>query len=256
MILGNAPLAQQIGRSVVASGGVKAHGVIITKVSLPHTLLRLPPGLYNRRVLKRFHVEILHLALDDVFSSRALEKIVKANLYQDRLGGQIGHDEYHFDNNSFERSYAYIEEQRALTISSLVNNDVLSAWSAFGRLTHTAQDFYAHSNYIELWLARQPDGMSPAPSDVHPMDPNLLHTPALRSGKVYVLEALTMIHPIRSFVMPFLPRDSHAWLNIDSPERGSNFKYVFQAAIKRTKIEFERTTRDLPQDLFAQFVDK
>ena len=74
------------------------------------------------------------------------------------MRGQIGHDEYHFDNNAFEKSYAYIEEQRALTISSLMANDVFSAWSAFGRLTHTVQDFYSHSNYVDLWLSRQPEG--------------------------------------------------------------------------------------------------
>ena len=119
-------------------------------------------------MLKPFHVEMMQLALGDKFSARALEKIIAANLYQDRLRGQIGHDEYHFDNNAFEKSYAYIEEQRALTISSLMANDVSSAWSAFGRLTHTAQDFYAHSNYIDLWLARQPEGAHPTPPEVDP----------------------------------------------------------------------------------------
>jgi hypothetical protein len=206
-------------------------------------------------MLQRFHVEILHLSLDDLFSRQALQKIIKANLYQDRLRGQIGHDEYHFDNNAFDESYAYIEEQRALTISSLMANDVPSAWAGFGRLTHAAQDFYAHSNYIELWLARQPDGKNPAASEVEAMDLDLLYFPALRSGKVYVLEVLTMILPLKPIVMPLLPRDSHAWMNIDSPERGPTFKYVFQAAVKRTKVEFDRTTRDLPQDLFALFVD-
>src|SRR6266496_1179055 len=95
---------------------------------------------YNRQMLPSVHMEMLHLALDEKFSPRALKQIIAANLYQDRPGGQIGHDEYHFDNNAFEKSYAYIEEQRALTISSLVANDAPSAWSAFGRLTHTAQD--------------------------------------------------------------------------------------------------------------------
>ena len=66
---------------------------------------------------------MMHLALDDKFSSRALNKIIKANLNQDRLRGQIGHDEYHFDNNAFGKSYAYIEEQQARTVSSLIAND-------------------------------------------------------------------------------------------------------------------------------------
>lgn len=205
-------------------------------------------------MLRPFHIEMMHLALDDRFGPRALDKIIKANLNQDRLLGQIGHDEYHFDNNAFEKSYAYIEEQRALTVSSLLANDVRSAWSAFGRLTHTAQDFYAHSNYIGLWLAQQPETV--APQEVDPMDVDLINSPALRSGKVYWLEALTFIPPLKPLIMPLLPRDAHGWMNLDAPERGPNFKYAFQAAVKRTNIEFEKTTRELSQDVVARFLDK
>jgi hypothetical protein len=135
-------------------------------------------------------------------------------------------------------------------------NDAPSAWAAFGRLTHTAQDFYAHSNYIDLWLARQTDGAIPTPSEVDALDPHLINTPALRSGKVYFLELLTLILPLKPLVMPFLPHDAHAWMNLDSPAQGPNFKYAFQAAVKRTKIEFERTTKDLPEELLVLFVDR
>jgi len=207
-------------------------------------------------MLQQFHVEMMHLSLGEKFSSRALEKIIKANVNQDRLRGQIGHDEYHFDNNAFEKSYAYIEEQRALTVSSLMANDVPSAWSAFGRLTHTAQDFYAHSNYIDLWLSCQPDGAIPTPPEVDPLGPDLIDTRALRSGKVYFLEILTLILPLKPLVMPFLPRDAHGWMNLDSPKQGPNFDFALQAAVKRTKIEFEKTTKGLPEDLLGLFVDK
>jgi hypothetical protein len=206
-------------------------------------------------MLTTFHIEMMHLALGDKVSPRALENMIAANLHQDRLQGQIGHDEYHFDHNAFEKSYAYIEEQRALTVSSLMANDAPSAWAAFGRLTHTAQDFYAHSNYIPLWLARRPQGAPPAPSEVEPIDPDLIHSPELRSGKVYWLEVLTMIFPLKPLIMLLLPRDSHAWMNIDSPERGPHFPYAFQAAVKRTAIEFKRTTKDLPEDVVRLFVD-
>jgi hypothetical protein len=207
-------------------------------------------------VLKPFHIDIMHLALEDVFSLRALEKMIEANVKQDSLSGLIGHDEYHFDNNAFEKSYAYLEEQRALTVSALTANDAPSAWSAFGRLTHTAQDFYAHSNYIELWLSCQQGEGILTPAEVDPLDPNLINSPALRSGKVYFLEGLTLIPPLKPLVMPLLPRDAHAWMNLDAPERGPNFKYAFQAAIKRTLIEFERTTKKLPKDLLGLFLDK
>ena len=209
---------------------------------------------YNLKMLRQYHIEIMHLALDHVFSPRALKKALKANLNQDRLRGQIGHPEYHFDHNAFEKSYAYIEEQRALTVSSLMANDLPAAWSAFGRLTHTAQDFYAHSNYIGLWLSRRSGSVNP--SDVDPMDLDIIHSGALRSGKVYLLEALTFILPLRPLVMPLLPRDAHGWMNLDSPERGPDFQYAFHAAVKRTKIEFENTTKDLPDGLCALFVDK
>src|SRR4026208_738308 len=109
---------------------------------------------YNQTImLTKYHIEILSDALADCFSSRALSAISKANVNQDSLSGQFGHDEFHFDNNAFEKSYAYIEKQRALTVSSLQKADADSAWAAFGRFLHTAQDFYAHSNYVTLWIA-------------------------------------------------------------------------------------------------------
>ncbi len=207
-------------------------------------------------MLKEFHVEIMHLALGDVFSPRALRKIIAANLHQDRLRGQIGHPEYHFDQNAFEESGAYIEEQRALTVSALVAGDGSAAWSAFGRLTHTVQDFYAHSNYIDLWLSLHANGGTLAPGEVDPLHPELIASPALHSGKVYVLELLTLIPILGPFFLPLVPRDSHAWMNIDSPARGKNFRYALHAAVKRTRIEFERTSQNLPRELFTLFIDK
>ena len=212
---------------------------------------------YNRTImLEEYHVKIVQQALGTIFSEKALAKIIEANLYQDRLAGQIGHDEYHFGNNAFEKSYAYLEEQRALVISSLMSNDPPSAWAAFGRLTHTAQDFYAHSNYIDMWLARQLEGRRPEPSTIDPIEPDLLHSPALVSGKIYPLEILSYIKFLKPLVIQLLPRDSHAWMNIDSPERGFQFDYVMQAAVKRTSIEFEATTKDLGRELVSLFADK
>jgi hypothetical protein len=207
-------------------------------------------------MLQKFHVEMMQLALEDQFSTRALERIIAANLYQDRIRGQIGHDEYHFDNNAFEKSYAYIEEQRALTIASLMANEAPSAWSAFGRLTHTAQDFYAHSNYVSLWLARQAEGAPPAPPEIDPVDLQVIHAETLHSGRIYPLELLSFVPFLKPLVMPLLPRDAHGWMNLDSPERGPEFEYAFQAALKRTKIEYETTTQGLPDEVQRLFLDK
>ena len=208
-------------------------------------------------MLKPYHIEMTRLAVGEQFSPKALEKITDANLYQDRILAQIGHDEYHFDGSAFEKSYQYVEEQRALTISSLVRNDTPSAWSAFGRLTHAVQDFYSHSNYIDLWLASHSNGTLPPPSEIDPVDPDLLDTPGLRSGTIYLpLEAFYHFHWLRPLLLRILPRDSHAWMNLDSPKQGPNFAYAFQAGVKRTKLEFEKTIRDLPQVFFGLFLDK
>jgi hypothetical protein len=208
-------------------------------------------------MLTQYHIEIMLNALGGRFSPRAIAAVINANIYQDRIAGQLGHDEFHFDNNAFEKSYAYIEEQRALTVSSLNKNDARSAWAAFGRMTHTLQDFYAHSNYITLWIDRFDRGALPAPPEVDPLDPSLIHSPDLRSGKTYYpFEFLYFHRYTRKFSLRILPRDSHAWMNLDSPEQGFKFDYAMQAAIQRTVIEYEKTTFDFSDGLCRLFLDK
>ena len=165
-------------------------------------------------MLTQYHIEIMLNAFGTRFSPRAMSAIISANIYQDRISGQFGHDEFHFDNNAFEKSYAYIEEQRALTISALRKQDVHAAWAAFGRMTHTLQDFYAHSNYITLWLARFEGQTPPASSEVDPVDLDLIHSPDLHSGKTYYpFEFLYFMRGTKKFSLRILPRDSHAWMN-------------------------------------------
>ena len=196
-------------------------------------------------------------ALGDRFSPRAMSAIIHANVNQDRLSGQVGHDEFHFDNNAFEKAYTYIEEQSTLTILSLHKNDVLSAWSAFGRMTHTLQDFYAHSNYITLWLACLNGQALPPSSEVDPVDLTLIQHPDLRSGKVYLpFEILYFIRSTREFSLRILPKDSHAWMNLDSPEQGFKFDYAMQAAIKRTVIEYEKMTSGFSDEMCKLFLDR
>jgi hypothetical protein len=208
-------------------------------------------------MLTQYHIEIMLASLGDRFSTRAMSTISYANINQDRIAGQFGHDEFHFDNNAFGKSYAYIEEQRALVVSSLRSGDAGTAWKAFGRMTHTQQDFYAHSNYITLWLDRFAGQAPPPPPEVDPMDPNLIDSPDLRSGKVYFpFELLYFFRGTKAFSLRILPKDSHAWMNLDTPAQGIKFHYAIQAAIKRTVIEFEKTTEGFSEEMFQLFLDK
>jgi hypothetical protein len=207
-------------------------------------------------MLAKYHIAITRKALEAHFSTGALEVIVSANLGQDSLTGQIGHDEFHFDNNAFEASYAFIEEQRAHTLSALQDGNAPDSWAAFGRLTHSAQDFYAHSNYVDLWLAQHEGHSPPPPSEIAPIMDELLHSPKLHSGKIYYpLEVFSFVPLLKHLVIPLLPRDSHAWMNLDSPERGERFAYAFEAAVKRTKHEFDRTVAGLSSSHVALFTD-
>ena len=208
-------------------------------------------------MLTQYHIEIMLASLGERFSARAMSVIVQANVNQDRIAGQIGHDEFHFDNNAFEKSYAYIEEQRALVISSLNSGDANSAWQALGRMTHTQQDFYAHSNYITLWFSPFDKQTLPPPPEVDPMDPSLIHSPDLRSGKVYLpFELLYFFRSTHAFALRILPKDSHAWMNLDTPEQGFKFDYAMQAAVKRTAIEYEKTTLGFSEEMCQLFLDR
>jgi len=198
-----------------------------------------------------YHRDITVQALSNHFSSQALEDVISGNLGQDHwLRGQIGHPEYHFDQNAFRKSKDYIEHNRLIVRSALEAGEPVTARKALGRLTHAAQDFYAHSNYIPRWLSRFPEGGRPSPEDVDPLDGSLLDGPELRSGKIYFpLEPLAWIPGLGRLVTPLLPRDSHAWMNLDSPERGPGFDYAFFAAVKRTRLEYELTVDPLPSGL-------
>jgi len=178
-----------------------------------------------------------------------------ANVKQDQFWtGFFGHDEFHCDNNAFAKTHAYIESQRALAIESLKKKDVVSAWQAFGRMTHSVQDFYAHSNYISLWLNLFDGKTPPPPAEVDPVYPSLIQSPSLRSGKVYYpIELLYFLEKTKAFALRILPKDSHAWMNLDTPAQGFTFEYAMQAAIKRTRLEYEKTIHGLSRELVALF---
>ena len=201
------------------------------------------------------HEEMTRESLGEHFSPRALEIIIAANRKQDAIRGQIGHDEFHFDNNAIEKGLRYINEQRGFVLASLLSPGVLSAWIAFGRLTHTAQDFYSHTNYISLWLDQHPD-TPPTPPEIDPVQKSLLRSPSLHSGKIYLpMDALYFVPFLRKFALKLLPEDSHGKMNLDSPAQGPRFEYARAAAVKRTQHEFDLLKKILPPDLFAKFTD-
>ncbi len=207
-------------------------------------------------MLVPIHEEMTREALSPHFSPRALEIIIAANRKQDSLRNQIGHDEIHFDNNAIEKGHRYINEQRGYVLATMMGQGVLSAWIAFGRLLHTAQDFYSHTNYISMWLS-QHEGTLPPPLEIDPVQRDILRSPSLHSGKIYLpMDALYFVPFLREFSLKLLPKDSHGKMNLDSPLQGPNFAYARAAAVKRTQHEFGILQKLLTPDMLERFMDK
>jgi hypothetical protein len=185
-----------------------------------------------------YHRAVLADALGGQVSARALAAIAAGNLGQDSLSGLL-HYPWHFDNCLFAEGLACMEQWRAEAAAAA---DAATAWRAFGRLTHAAQDFYSHSNYVALWRARYPAEAAPPLNAIDGLDPTLLKDPRLVSGRVYLpWEALALAPSLRPLVKRLVPRDAHAWMNLDRPETGPLFPYSLEAARQRTRAEFDRT---------------
>ncbi len=207
-------------------------------------------------MLKRYHIELTQAALEGRMSGRALQVVLRANTAQDSLAGLLVHPEYHFDGSDFEAGNAYLTRQADIVRKAVASRkNPERAWRAFGRICHSVQDFYAHSNYIALWQAGQPDRPAPAPEQIEPLEPEIMSHPALRSGKVYYpLEALTYFPLLTNLVRRWLPKDSHAWMNLDSPKSGERFPYALVAARRRTRHEFDILTQELHRSIGASAV--
>lgn len=65
----------------------------------------------------QYHRSITLDALGDYFSAHALEIILRSNIGQDNLAGQIGHPEFHFDDNAFQQGNRYIVSLREQVIN-------------------------------------------------------------------------------------------------------------------------------------------
>jgi hypothetical protein len=196
----------------------------------------------------KHHRLITEQALKDEFSLVALEAIIKANLWQDDLIGNVLRRPEHFTENMTGASLAYIAGRRGQVISTLQNGQAVGrAWQAFGRLLHTVQDFYAHTNYVRLWAGRFKGDLPPA-HQIEALDSSLANSPDFYSVRTYPWGWLGNIPLLNRWLWSLLPVDCHTRLNLDSPASGPLFAYAFAAAVKRTRYEFQEISAGLNHD--------
>jgi len=200
-----------------------------------------------------FHKLITIDALADNFSENVLSEIIKANVKQDSIIGQLFHNEYHYDNNKISLSNQYMNDQKILCLQSISNSSITSARKAFGRLIHTAQDFYAHSNYAKLYSTFFPN------SDFHGsypdcLCPGILNDKDLRSHKVYFpIDYLSIFPFLAKKLRNHAPSDSHLQMNLDTPLSGALFGIVYRLAIKRTLAEFNSIMQGIDNTNLTNF---
>lgn len=191
----------------------------------------------------KYHVEITQKALEKQFSDSALKTIIHANIRQDRLLYALGHDHIHFDGSAFQKGFDYISLQEQLIYEHMSHLNYDFARQALGRMLHSWQDFYSHSNYIKLWLDQNRNS---TPESILIDDPKIMNHPDLISGKNYgVIEFIALLPGVSRLVLPLMPSDSHAKMNLDLPSSSPYFDYAYWAALKRTNKVFDLVIQEL-----------
>ncbi len=207
----------------------------------------------------QYHIEITQQTLADHFSTKALNTVIKANIQQDKIIYLFGHDHFHFDGNAFKESFAYITAQSERVIKSIEYSDFEMARNAFGRLLHTWQDFYSHSNYVELWMDKVGQA---SPEEIVHNDEDIMQHPDLISGKNYgLVEFFAMVPLLSGVVKPLMPSDSHAQMNLDGPGAGALFEFAYWGALKRTiaaynGIMLQLNEKDISRHQINHFLGK
>lgn len=84
------------------------------------------------------------------FQSEALEAIVDADAGTDALRNEQSLPIAHFDNEQFELSDRRLVNVRDATAQAARECKPRKAWELFGRGLHTLQDFYSHSNWVDM----------------------------------------------------------------------------------------------------------
>lgn len=207
----------------------------------------------------KYHIEMTRDALEGDFSDKALQTILQANTWQDRPRNQFGRDYIHFDGSAFEAGYAYIARQKQAILDFLCSGKIKSAQKAFGQIIHTWQDFYSHSNYVQLWLKEHPNV---TPDEIEAADKTIINSPELFSGVNYgLIEFIVMLPLLSKWLYERMPEDSHAKNNMDDPKANPLFPYAITAATKRTYLLWQELHEEfkenhIPQSLINQFLGR
>jgi hypothetical protein len=197
----------------------------------------------------KYHAIITRNAVGEYFEPVALDQVIQANMSQDKLIYLLGSKpHFHFDDNKINESLAYVNSLHN-SIIKLTDSDSTGKLQreAFGRISHAVQDFYAHSNYVDLWLEENGGVENIEPDKIDGLVDHLLHHPDLNTGDFKIWRDFIYYIPIINNIVKkiYIPKSSHEAMNLDSPERGIKFNYTMAAAQQRTLHEYTRIIKQL-----------
>ncbi|XP_049582169.1 von Willebrand factor A domain-containing protein 7 isoform X1 [Syngnathus scovelli] len=81
---------------------------------------------------------------------RAVGEVVHSNAEMDFLSSTRSDPVYHFDSERVDSAVAMLRRFWAQTLLSVRANEYQSALHSLGQLFHSLQDFYSHSNWVEM----------------------------------------------------------------------------------------------------------
>ncbi len=197
----------------------------------------------------KYHEIVTRKVLGRFFDEAALEEVLVANLGQDSLWGMRAlKPRLHFDNSLIAEGLAYVEQQHA-RIAELARTSGSEGEqrAALGRLCHSVQDYYAHTNYVDLWLETHGGSAQTSPEEIDPLSEAIANHPDLRSGHFVPWRDWIFHVPLLGSLVRrwYAPEGSHEAMNLDSPERGPGFAYALAAAARRTLHEYQRAARSV-----------
>lgn len=198
-------------------------------------------------MLSQYHVEITNRSIGSFFSPAALREIVGANVGQDSLRSLFGAEPHrHVCDCTLTQSLTYVDGEHArIADLSQAPDGVREQRAAFGRLLHTVQDFYAHTNYVALWLAETGGAERIDTAAIKGLDPQILAHPSLRIAQWVAWRDPFYYLPLVGNVMRrfWLPEESHEAIHLDSPDRGSLFPLALRVACQHTLVEYWRAVK-------------
>ncbi|KAG7479726.1 hypothetical protein JOB18_033635 [Solea senegalensis] len=81
---------------------------------------------------------------------RAVGEVVKSNAAMDFLSSTRSDPVYHFDSERVDSALVMLRQFWAQTLLSVRAEEYQSARHSLGQLCHSLQDFYSHSNWVEM----------------------------------------------------------------------------------------------------------